>query len=66
MWDTSRYLTLLMGEIPRLTDDENGYGPRGKGFLAHMDIPTQVRGAWDRLLERYPWSMRTADPRYAG
>lgn len=66
MWDMSRYLTLLMGEIPRLTDDENGYGPRGKGFLAHVDIPTQARGAWDRLLERYPWSMRTADPRYAG
>lgn len=66
MWDTSRYLTLLMGEIPRLTDDENGYGPRGKGFLAHVDIPMQVRGAWDRLLKRYPWSMRTADPRYAG
>ena len=27
MWDMERYVTLLMGEIPRLTDDKNGYGP---------------------------------------
>lgn len=25
MWDIDRYITLLMGEIPRLRDDENGY-----------------------------------------
>ncbi len=66
MWDMRRYLTLLMGEIPRLSDDENGYGPRGRGFLAHVDIPDEVRAAWERLLTRYPWSMRKADPRFAG
>ena len=32
MWDPRRYLSLLMGEIPRLTDDEGGYGPKGAGF----------------------------------
>lgn len=66
MWNMRRYLTLLMGEIPRLTDDENGYGPRGQGFLVHVDIPDEVRAAWERLLARYPWSMRKADPRFAG
>lgn len=66
MWNMRRYLTLLMAEIPRLTDDENGYGPCGQGFLAHVDIPNEVRAAWERLLTRYPWSMRKADPRYAG
>ena len=66
MWNMRRYLTLLMGEIPRLTDDENGYGPCGQGFLAHVDIPNEVRAAWERLLARYPWSMRKADPRHAG
>ena len=66
MWNMRRYLTLLMAEIPRLTDDENGYGPCGQGFLAHVDIPNEVRAAWERLLARYPWSMRKADPRYAG
>lgn len=28
MWKMERYINLLMGEIPRLTDDENGYGPK--------------------------------------
>lgn len=28
MWDIERYVTLLMGEIPRLRDDENGYTAR--------------------------------------
>ena len=27
MWDMERYLSLLLGEIPRLRDDEQGYGP---------------------------------------
>ena len=38
MWDMGRYLELLMGEVPRLTDDEDGYGPRGAGFIAHVDV----------------------------
>lgn len=37
--------SLLWGEIPRLTDDADGYGPRGKNFIAHVDIPTEVRAA---------------------
>lgn len=42
MWESDRYINLLMGEIPRLRDDENGYGPAGKGFIAHVDIPENV------------------------
>lgn len=30
MWDINRYISLLLGEIPRLSDDENGYGSKGK------------------------------------
>lgn len=30
MWDVDRYRALLMGEVPRLRDDEEGYGPRGR------------------------------------
>ena len=33
MWDMERYISLLMGEIPRLSDNEKGYGPEGKRFL---------------------------------
>lgn len=41
MWDMDRYITLLMGEIPRLRDDENGYGPNGKNFISHVEIPKE-------------------------
>lgn len=63
MWDMERYVNLLMGEIPRLSDDKNGYGPNGKGFIAHVDIPSEVRNAFDALCEVY--SVREANPLYA-
>jgi hypothetical protein len=49
LWDTRRFFDLLMGEIPRLRDDENGYGPRGRNFIVHVDIPEEVEIAWARL-----------------
>ncbi|KAL2444491.1 hypothetical protein ABEF95_016908 [Exophiala dermatitidis] len=49
LWDHQRFFDLIMGEIPRLRDDENGYGPNGKGYIAHVDIPPQVEAAWSRL-----------------
>ena len=65
MWDMERYLTLLMGEIPRLEDGPEGYGPRGRGYIAHVDIPDEVLAAWQRLAVRYPWSVRRAQSRFA-
>lgn len=65
MWTTRRYRTLLMGEVPRLTDDENGYGPCGKGLLVHVDIPEDVTAAFERLHETFPDCVRTANPRFA-
>ena len=49
-WTSERFLSLLTGEIQRLTDDENGYGPRGKGFLPHVDIPDDVQSAWRHVM----------------
>lgn len=49
-WTPERFLSLLTGEIQRLTDDEHGYGPRGKGFLPHVDIPDDVVEAWRRIM----------------
>lgn len=66
MWKLERYLTLLMGEIPRLTDNENGYGPNGRGFLAHVDVPPGVTAAWERLHTAFPDSVRAANPAFAG
>ncbi|RAL11931.1 YdcF family protein [Aspergillus homomorphus CBS 101889] len=49
LWTIPRFLGLLMGEIPRLRDDEHGYGPRGKGFIDHVDIPQDVERAFHGL-----------------
>ena len=48
-WDMTRFCDLILGEIPRLRDNDSGYGPRGKGFIAHVDIPEEVEVAWSRL-----------------
>ena len=65
MWDMERYISLLMGEIPRLADDENGYGPSGKDFIAHVDIPENVRCAFEELRTEYAELVREANPLYA-
>lgn len=65
MWDMPRYVRLLLGEIPRLVDDEHGYGPRGKGFLAHMDVPDGVVSAWARLRDVFPNMVRAANPEFS-
>ena len=64
MWDMDRYLTLLMGEIPRLRDDAQGYGPNGKGYIAHVDIPADVIWAFERLQEQDGNLVRPADARF--
>lgn len=65
MWDVDRYIHLLMGEIPRLTDNAGGYGPTGKQFIAHVDIPDNVQSAFDLLRTQYGRQMREADPMFA-
>ena len=65
MWDMNRYINLLMGEIVRLSDDCAGYGPKGKNFIAHVDIPAQVREAFSELEKEYIGMVREADPQYA-
>ena len=58
-------MTLLMGEIPRLSDDENGYGPKGKDYIAHVDIPEKVEQAFLKLKQVYGSMVREANPRSA-
>lgn len=65
MWDIERYISLLMGEIPRLYDDENGYGPNGKGFIAHVDVPQDVLHAFKYLENQYGNLIRNANPLFA-
>lgn len=65
MWDIERYVTLLMGEIPRLTDDTNGYGPKGADYIAHVEVPTEVTEAFQYLKQEYGDYVRMANPLYA-
>lgn len=51
MWSIEEYAALLLGEIARLRDDENGYGPNGRGYIAHEDIPEAVLAAYALLRE---------------
>lgn len=65
MWNMDRYLELLMGEIPRLRDDRQGYGPNGQGFIAHVDIPESVQKADEALRKELGLATRVANAAYA-
>ncbi|RQN20070.1 YdcF family protein, partial [Clostridium perfringens] len=65
MWDINHYITLLMGEIPRLSDNSDGYGPKGKDFIAHVSISDEVNLAFSELKKEFKGMVRTANPLYA-
>lgn len=54
-----------MGEIPRLSDNVDGYGPIGKNYIDHVDIPNEVEKAFVELKEVYLDMVREANPQYA-
>jgi uncharacterized SAM-binding protein YcdF (DUF218 family) len=56
-WPLERFLGLILGEIERLYDDENGYGPRGRDFLPHVDIPEPVCESYRRVSEYFDKGM---------
>ncbi|WMJ73084.1 YdcF family protein [Cytophagaceae bacterium ABcell3] len=53
LWSFERFVDLVLGEIPRLRNDENGYGPNGKGFIAPVEVPENVLLAHERLVASY-------------
>jgi len=52
LWSKERFLELLSGEIPRLLDTKEGYGPAGKHFIAHVDIPAGILRDYD-VVQKY-------------
>ena len=60
MWPLERYLTLILGEIPRLHDTPTGYGPLGRGFITHCYVPEDVLAAFSRLSADFPGAIRPA------
>lgn len=65
IWDMDHYLSLLLGEIPRLRDDEEGYGPKGANYLAHIDIPKEIEESYQLIQEKTGMTSRRANPKYA-
>ncbi|OHT14225.1 hypothetical protein TRFO_15530 [Tritrichomonas foetus] len=53
LWEMNRFIELLLGEIPRLLDNENGYGPNGKKFICHVDIPDDILESYNRLKQAF-------------
>jgi uncharacterized SAM-binding protein YcdF (DUF218 family) len=48
-WTMERFLALILGEIKRLRDDKDGYGPMGRKFLPHVEIPQPVIDSYERV-----------------
>ncbi len=65
MWGIACYANLLMGEIPRLTDDETGYGPKGKNYVVHVETPREVTDAFEELKKVYGGATREVNSLYA-
>ena len=54
LWEGTRLYELALGEVYRLRDDENGYGPKGKGFLRHVDVPEEVNRSFEIIADKMP------------
>jgi len=53
-WPREHWVALVLGEVPRLRDDAAGYGPRGAGFQAHVEVPPEVEAAYAALAAEHP------------
>lgn len=49
LWPVARFISLALGEIPRIRDDAQGYGPQGRDYITHVEIPLAVINAWEIL-----------------
>ena len=48
-YSMDRYVSLLLGEIPRLRNDAGGYGPLGRNFIGECIIPDEAEAAFRTL-----------------
>lgn len=64
IWPMEKYLQLLLGEVARLTDDEAGYGPCGRDFVVHVDVPAEVQAAAATLRAACGEAGRAPDERF--
>lgn len=49
LWSKEYFLSLVLGEIPRLRNDEFGYGPNGTNYIDAIEIPERVNQSYEKL-----------------
>lgn len=49
LWNKEYFISLVLGEIPRLRNDKNGYGPLGRNYIDVIEIPNEVEQAYEQL-----------------
>jgi uncharacterized SAM-binding protein YcdF (DUF218 family) len=60
IWELERFASLVLGEIRRLRDNPDGYGPRGRDFIDHVDLPAAVLDAYGNIAAQRPDLVRPA------
>ncbi|ALS00362.1 hypothetical protein ATZ33_02900 [Enterococcus silesiacus] len=58
LWDKEYFLSLVLGEIPRLRDDKNGYGPNGSNYIGTVNIPESVEQSYEKLSQLYEYQQK--------
>lgn len=53
LWSNERYISLLLGEMKRVIDNKEGYGPLGKNYICHVNVPDDILAAYHRILYKY-------------
>ncbi|MGM0215761.1 YdcF family protein [Enterococcus sp. AZ109] len=57
-WRNDYFLSLVIGEIRRLQDNQEGYGPKGTGFIPHIDVPEEVVISYQRCQQMLKQDIR--------
>lgn len=58
LWEQDYFLSLALGEIPRLRNDKNGYGPKGRNYIGAIEIPENVIHSYEKLCQRYAYKLK--------
>lgn len=58
LWTFDEYVSLMLGEMKRLIDNCEGYGPNGMNYICHVDIPKEVECSYNILLNKYKNQIR--------
>ncbi|MGX7244298.1 ElyC/SanA/YdcF family protein [Enterococcus quebecensis] len=58
LWNKDYFFSLVLGEIDRLRNDENGYGPNGRNYIGAVEIPESVQLAYEQLCQVYDYKQK--------